>query len=100
LEKTFFVMPAEQFYRRVPGIKKLTSDYRRMWAAGQARYKILSLPPYEPQGQILQVVHDKVTTYLVGESAGHANNILDVKRDIAALQARLEELVEQYRIAP
>ena len=95
LEKTFFVMPAEQFYSRWPIYNRRTVDYRSLWAAGQARYQVLSLPAYDPQGQILQVIEGKVTPYLFGGSPSHIDKTREAKRDIAALQARLEELVEK-----
>ena len=96
LEKTFFVMPAEQFFNRVPGLKWMTADYRRLWAAGRERYAALSLPAYEPRGQILQVINGKVTPYLFGE---YIDKTLEAKNDIAALQARLKELVEKHKDA-
>lgn len=98
LDKTFFVMPAEQGFARGLGMKRMTSDYRTRWAAGRTRYQALALPAYEKQGEIFQMIDCEVRSYSFGsglnmpsDPAGHE------KGDITALRARLEELAGQDR---
>jgi hypothetical protein len=95
LDKTFFVMPAEQGFARGLGIKRLTIDYRTMWAAGRTRYQALALPAYEKQGQIFQRMGGEIRSYLFGSSLSMPPG-LDAhgRGDITPLRARLEELAE------
>lgn len=97
LDKTFFVMPAEQGIPRRLGIKWLTIDYRQMWSAGRERYKTLALPAYEKQGEIFQLLEGEAISYWFGSPRSFTLRGAQKKGDIEALCARLEELVEQDR---
>jgi len=95
LEKTFFVMPAEQ-PRRL-GIKGMTVDYRDMWSAGRKLYQNLSLPDYDEQGEIFQLIDDEVLRYWFGSPRPLTGRNVQEKGDMVALGIRLEYLVHQSK---
>ena len=93
LEKTFFVMPAEQSRRL--SIKWMTVDYREMWSAGRERYQSLPLPDYDEQGEIFQLIDSEVIHYWFGSPKPLTGRNIKEKGDMAALGVRLKDLVDQ-----
>ncbi len=51
LNKSFFVMPAKPAL----GLGSKRLDYQALWEAGRAKYKVLTLPPYNRYGGIVEV---------------------------------------------